>query len=94
MNADQRSSAFEFNRKAFAVDVLYALGVQTLRRSFFNKFHDQVVNTVHSFETAESVCAVRDDDVKTVRQRLRSTFTIRRRRHRIPLTSQDQNRYV
>jgi hypothetical protein len=32
--------------------------------------------------------------VKNVRQGLRSTFTIRRRRHRIPLTSQDQNRYV
>jgi hypothetical protein len=67
MNADQRLSAFEFSCEAFAVDVLYAVSVQARRRSFFNKLHDQVINAVHSFETAKPVGAVWDDDVKTVR---------------------------
>jgi hypothetical protein len=76
------------------MDVLHAVSVEAFRRSFFDKFHDQVIDAVHAFETAESVGAVWDDDVKTVRQCLRSTFTIRGRRHRIPLTRQDQNRHI
>ena len=42
----------------------------------------------------ESVRSVRHDDVKTVLQSLCDRVAIRRRRHRIPFASQNQNRHI
>src|ERR1044072_2081028 len=80
--------------KAFSLDGLHARSIEAVNSSAFDKIRRDVEDAVAVLQSTQSVSSMRYDDVQTVLESLCHRIAVRRRSHRIPFTSHNQNRDV